>query len=134
MGQVKFLSNYCIDHLQVPLQINTMDFLKCSFLLAFLACFSTFHLGEAVNQILPGVPSDNPQYNFKPMERSCLRCLKRNKDMPARCSGHYACMTLVSDLKSRGACNKFFKARGINYECNKCTRHTASGSSFIPCP
>ena len=128
MGQVKFLSNYCIDHLQVPLQINTMDFLKCSFLLAFLACFSTFHLGEAANEIplgvLPGFYS----------ERSCLRCLERNKDMPARCSYPYACTELVSDLKSRGACNKFFKARGINYECNKCTRHTASGSSFIPCP
>ena len=129
MGQVKFLSNYCIDHLQVSLPINTMDFLKCSFLLAFLACFSTFHLGEAAEILM-----DNPH---DLMERPCLRCLERNKDMPARCSYPYACTDLVSDLKSRGACNKFFKARGINYEgCNKntCTKHTASGSSFIPCP
>ena len=88
-----------------------MTFLKFSVLLAFFVC-STFHLG-AGNELQPGY-LDNDW-----MKKSCLRCFDRYKERPSRCYGAYDCMIVVADLKSRDACNEFFKARDINYpHCN----------------
>ena len=82
-----------------------MRSLNFSVLLVFFVC-STFHLGEAGN--------DN-----KWIEKACLRCFDRNKETPSRCKGHYGCMLLVEDLKSRDACNEFFETRGLKYpRCN----------------
>ena len=91
-----------------------MRSLNFSVLLVFFVC-STFHLGEAGNEIAEGYQfSDN-----KWIEKACLRCFDRNKDTPSRCKGHYGCMIFVEDLKSREACNEFFETRGLNYpRCN----------------
>ena len=114
-----FISN-CTTHFQVAPQIQTMAFLKLSVLLAFFVC-STFHLGVAGNELKPGDKNENSYKEW--VKKACLWCFDKYKQSPSTCYGADNCMRVVADLKSRDACNEFFKARDINYpRCNTYNR------------